>query len=68
MVIDRSKRKTNGRHSSSYDRFGAPPGWNCNDVQFFIGRVGFDGLSPDRAAALNRVETRLKLPPIRSAC
>ena len=44
-------------------RYGAAPGWNCNDVQFFIGRVGFDGLSPDRAAALNRVETRLKLPP-----
>jgi NTE family protein len=44
-------------------RFGAPPGWNCRDVQFFISRVGFDGLSPDRTKALNGVQTRLKLPP-----
>jgi len=44
-------------------RLGAPPGWNCRDVQFFISRVGFDGLTPDRTAALNGVETRLKLPP-----
>jgi NTE family protein len=44
-------------------RLGAPPGWNCRDVQFFISRIGFDGLGPDRAAALNNVETRLKLPP-----
>jgi NTE family protein len=44
-------------------RFGAPPGWNCRDVKFFIGRVAFEQLGPDRAAALNAVETRLKLPP-----
>jgi NTE family protein len=44
-------------------RFGAPPGWNCRDVQFFISRIGFDGLTADRTAALNHVETRLKLPP-----
>jgi NTE family protein len=44
-------------------RLGAPPGWNCRDVQFFISRVGFDGLSPDRTQALNNVETRLRLPP-----
>src|SRR5271163_1046449 len=44
-------------------RFGAPPGWNCRDVKFFIGKIGFDQLSPDRAAALNKVETRFKLPP-----
>src|SRR5271170_3864255 len=44
-------------------RLGAPPGWNCRDVQFFISRVGFDQLGPERAAALNNVETRFKLPP-----
>jgi NTE family protein len=44
-------------------RFGAPPGWNCRDVQFFISRISFDQLGPERAAALNNVETRLKLPP-----
>ena len=44
-------------------RFGAPPGWNCRDVKFFVGRVAFDQLDPQRAAALNAVETRFVLPP-----
>ena len=44
-------------------RLGAPPGWNCKDVKFFVGRISFDQLGPDRSAALNAVETRLKLPP-----
>ena len=44
-------------------KFGAPPGWNCRDLQFFIGRISFDQLGPEREAALNRVETRLRLPP-----
>jgi NTE family protein len=44
-------------------RYGAPPGWNCSDVRFFIGRVSFDELGPDRATALNAVETSFKLPP-----
>jgi NTE family protein len=44
-------------------RYGAPPGWNCRDVQFFISRISFDQLGPSRAAALNHVETRFKLPP-----
>jgi NTE family protein len=43
-------------------RLGAPPGWNCRDVRFFIGRLAFDQLGPERAAALNGIETRLKLP------
>jgi NTE family protein len=42
--------------------FGAPPGWNCKDVKFFVGRIGFEQLGPQRAAALNAVETRLRLP------
>jgi NTE family protein len=44
-------------------KWGAPPGWNCRDLQFFIGRISFDQLGPERAAALNNVETRLRLPP-----
>jgi NTE family protein len=44
-------------------KLGAPPGWNCRDVEFFISRIGFDGLPPDRTKALNSVETRLRLPP-----
>jgi NTE family protein len=44
-------------------RLGVPAGWNCKDVKFFVGRISFAQLGPDRAAALNAVETRLKLPP-----
>jgi hypothetical protein len=43
-------------------RFGAPPSWNCRDVKFFIGRISFDQLGHERAAALNAVETRFSLP------
>jgi NTE family protein len=44
-------------------RLGTPPGWNCKDVKFFIGRIAFDQLGPERAAALNAVATRFRLPP-----
>jgi NTE family protein len=44
-------------------RFGAPEAWNCRDVKIFVGRVAFDQLGPQRAAALNSVETAFKLPP-----
>jgi NTE family protein len=44
-------------------RYGAPPGWNCRDLEFFISKISFDQLGPERAAALNKVETRFKLPP-----
>ena len=52
-----------GLSEADRKRYGAPPGWNCKDVKFFIGRISFDQLGPDRAAALNAVETRFKLPP-----
>ena len=52
-----------GLSEAERSRLGAPPGWNCRDVQFFIGRISFNDLGPDRAAALNAVETRLTLPP-----
>jgi NTE family protein len=44
-------------------RFGAPSGWNCRDVKFFVGRVAFDQLDPQRRVALNAIETRFVLPP-----
>jgi NTE family protein len=44
-------------------RYHAPPGWNCRDVELFMGRVAFEQLGPERAAALDAVETRFKLPP-----
>ena len=52
-------------HLSPAERrhFGAPPGWNCRDVRLYLARLAFDQLGPERAAVLNAVETRFKLPP-----
>jgi NTE family protein len=52
-------------HLSEAERtkLGAPPRWNCKDVNFYIGRLSFDQLGPERSAALNAVETRFRLPP-----
>ncbi len=41
---------------------GSTAGWNCRDVQAFIGRIGFNQFEPARAARLNNVETRFRLP------
>jgi NTE family protein len=43
-------------------RLGASPNWNCRDVKFHIGRLGFDQLGVARAAALDAVPTRFRLP------
>jgi NTE family protein len=51
-----------GLSAADRRRFGAPSGWNCRDVKFFIGRVSFEQFDPQRAAALNAVETRFTLP------
>lgn len=42
--------------------YGVPERWNCRDIQFFIGRVGFDQLGPQREDYLNKVKTSLQLP------
>ena len=52
-----------GLSEAERTRLGAPPGWNCRDVEFFINRISFDDLGADRSAALNAVQTSLKLPP-----
>ena len=44
-------------------RLGAPADWNCHDLKFFVTRVGFDQLGPDRAAKLDLVPTSFRLPP-----
>ena len=43
-------------------RYQAPPVWNCRDVRFYVSRVSFDQLGPQRAKVLNAIDTRLKLP------
>jgi NTE family protein len=52
-----------GLSAAERHRYGAPPGWSCRDIKFFVGRLAFDQLGPERAAQLNAVETRFKLPP-----
>jgi NTE family protein len=36
--------------------------WNCNDLKIVVERVSFDQLGAERAAVLNAVDTRFKLP------
>ncbi len=51
-----------GLSAAERQRLGASPGWNCRDVKFFLGRVSFDQLGAERAASLNAIATRFKLP------
>ena len=44
-------------------KLGVPADWNCRDLQFYVSRVGFDDLGPERAALLNQAQTRFALPP-----
>jgi len=51
-----------GLSAAERSSLGAGPGWNCRDIRFFVGRLGFDQLDPARAAALEAVPTRFHLP------
>jgi NTE family protein len=51
-----------GLSAADRKKLGAGPKWNCRDVKFFVGRVSFDQLGPERAGRLNTVPTRFKLP------
>ncbi len=51
-----------GLSAEQRKRYGAPARWNCRDVQFFIGRIGFDQLGGQREQYLNKVKTSLQLP------
>jgi len=44
-------------------KLGAPPDWNCRDLRFYVSRIGFDQLEPERAVVLNEVPTRFALSP-----
>jgi NTE family protein len=52
-----------GLSAADRAKFGARPGWNCRDLKFFVGRLGFDQLDPARAAELETIPTRFRLPP-----
>jgi len=51
-----------GLSADQRKRYGAPARWNCRDVRFFIGRLGFDQLGGQREEYLNKVKTTLQLP------
>jgi NTE family protein len=52
-----------GLSAAERTRYGAGAGWNCKDLKFFVGRLGFDQLDAARAAELEAVPTRFQLPP-----
>jgi predicted acylesterase/phospholipase RssA len=52
-----------GLSAADRTRFGAGPNWNCRDLKFFVGRLGFNQLDPARAAELEAIPTRFQLPP-----
>ena len=52
-----------GLSAADRAKFGARSGWNCHDLKFFVGRIGFDQLDPARAAELETIPTRFRLPP-----
>lgn len=43
-------------------RLGVGKNWNCADISFFLERLSFDQLGPERAGILNAVPTRFVLP------
>ncbi|BDB28894.1 patatin-like phospholipase family protein (plasmid) [Cupriavidus sp. P-10] len=49
-------------HSLQQEIAARRPGWQCNDVEFFVTRISFEALDNDRAASLNELPTRLRLP------
>lgn len=51
-----------GLSAAERKRLGAGTNWNCRDLRFHIGRIGFDQLGALREAELNAVPTRFSLP------
>jgi len=52
-----------GLSAAERQRLGAPAGWNCRDVRYFVNRVNFEQLGAQRAAVLDEVKTSFSLPP-----
>jgi NTE family protein len=51
-----------GLTTATVTKLRGPGPWNCRDVQFFIGRIGFDQFDKPLMERLNAVPTTLKLP------
>jgi len=51
-----------GLSAAERSRLGAGANWKCGDVSFFIERLSFDQLGPERAGILNAIPTRFSLP------
>uniref|UniRef100_Q07L95 Patatin n=1 Tax=Rhodopseudomonas palustris (strain BisA53) TaxID=316055 RepID=Q07L95_RHOP5 len=51
-----------GLSAAERTRYGAGAGWNCRDLKFFVGRLGFDQLDAARANELEAIPTRFYLP------
>jgi NTE family protein len=52
-----------GLSADQRQRLGVSSGWNCRDIRFYVNRIGFEQLGTERAAVLNAVPSRFKLPP-----
>ena len=52
-----------GLSAPERQRLGAPAGWNCRDLKFFVSRVSFEQLGGERAAVLDSVKTSFQLAP-----
>ena len=52
-----------GLSAADRAKYGVGANWNCRDLKFYVGRIGFDQLDQARAADLERVPTRFHLPP-----
>lgn len=49
-------------HSRQQEIAARLPGWRCDEVEFFVTRISFEALDKERAASLNDLPTRLRLP------
>jgi NTE family protein len=43
--------------------YGVASKWDCRDLRFFVGRINFAQLGPERAKELNSIPTRFRLSP-----
>jgi NTE family protein len=60
--VGKVRRWRCGLSGAERQRLGVGPSWNCNDVNVFVERVGFDQFDRTRAEALNAIPTRFHLP------
>jgi NTE family protein len=56
------KRWRCGLSAADRTRLGVGTNWKCGDVSFYVERLSFDQLGPERAGILNAIPTRFSLP------